>query len=238
MIVLTNFDEIKQDLKDLLLGLSIVLLYFIMSYSVRVPLVILGIDIDAMSNTAKTIYSICYEASILAIIIALIHKELFKNWQDFKKNKQTYFQKYFKYWFLLLGLMMISNFIVMSITQNGIAENEQTIRDMMQTNPIYIYISGVLIAPFLEELVFRFGLRKIFKTDTLFIIISGLVFGALHVVTTDPELIDYLYIIPYAIPGFIFAYIYTRSKNIFTTICMHFFHNGLLVCIQLLTMFF
>ena len=37
--------------------------------------------------------------------------------------------------------------------------------------------------------------------------------------TNDEEnLIDLLFIIPYSIPGFIFAYVYTKSKNIFIPI--------------------
>lgn len=229
-----NFEEMKQDIKNIFLGLAIFLVYYILSNTMIVPLNLIGINVENMSTIAKSIYIIVYQFIILGIIIFLGRKEIKSNFEQFKNEKNTYFKKYFKYWFLLIGLMMLSNYIVMMITQGGIAENEQSIRDMFQISPIYTYIAGVVIAPFLEEFVFRFGIRKIIGNDVIFIIISGLIFGSMHVISSAEVLSDYLYIIPYAIPGFIFAYIYVKSKNIFTSISMHLFHNGLLMSLQFL----
>ena len=77
-----------------------------------------------------------------------------------KKNHQIYFKKYFPYWFLMLGLMMFSNSMILGIMQlfgnsTSLPENEQLIRSTFQTAPFYIYFSSVIIAPIMEELVFR-----------------------------------------------------------------------------------
>ena len=71
-------------------------------------------------------------------------------------------------------------------------------------------------------------------SNKLFILFSGLIFGALHVVINLENLVDLLYIIPYSIPGFIFAYIYTKSKNIMVPISLHFLHNGIMMSLQIL----
>jgi membrane protease YdiL (CAAX protease family) len=48
------------------------------------------------------------------------------------------------------------------------------------------------------------------------------------------HLTDLLFIIPYSIPGFIFAYVYTKSKNICIPISLHFIHNGIMMSLQIL----
>lgn len=234
MINLTNFEQTKKDLINIGLGFGIFLIYYILSNTIAVPLALFGIDASKLPTIIKSIYIIVYQFVILGIIVLLARKELKENLERFKKEKNNYFKEYFKYWFLLLGLMMLSNYIIMMITESGIANNEQSIRDTFQVNPIYTYIAGVVIAPFLEEMVFRFGIRKIVNSNTLFIIISGFIFGAMHVIGNAEVLSDYLYIIPYSIPGFVFAYIYVKTKNIFTSISMHLFHNGLLMSLQFL----
>ena len=51
-------------------------------------------------------------------------------------------------------------------------------------------------------------------------------------------IIKLLYIIPYSIPGLIFAYILTKTDNVLVTAGIHTFHNGILMSIQFLTMIF
>ena len=104
--------------------------------------------------------------------------------------------------------------------------------------PIYTFISAVIIAPFLEELVFRKSFRDMFSNNLLFIILSGLTFGAFHVIGSFETLFDLIYIIPYSIPGFVFAYTLSKSKNIFVPIGLHFLHNGILMALQTFLMLF
>ncbi len=238
MITHTKYEEVKKDTFDFLIGIGVFLFYYFSQYFPDLPLKILGINIMNLSYTFKTIYLIVYELIIL-LIIALIYKDtLIKSFKAFQKNKNKYFKKYFKYWFVIMIGMMISNFIIMCLNGGGIANNEQGIRNIFDKNPLYVYISGVMIAPILEELVFRFNLRKIFKTDTLFIIMSGVIFGCAHVVGQAETIIDYLYIIPYSIPGFVFGYLFVKTNNIFTSMSMHIFHNGILIALQFFTLFF
>lgn len=128
--------------------------------------------------------------------------------------------------------MMASNVLITLVTNSNIAANEEMIRENFQVSPIYVFISAVLIAPFLEELVLRLGFRYMFPSKWLFIILSGFVFGGLHVFTSAQTLVELLYIIPYGIPGLVFAYILDESDNIFVPIGLHFVHNGILMSLQ------
>ena len=168
----------------------------------------------------------------------IYRKEIKKAWLDLKKNHKLYFQKYLKYWFVLLALMMISNFIILMLKPNSIAGNEEAVRQMFNDMPIYTFISAVIFAPFLEELVFRKSFRFMFSDDIVFIILSGLTFGAFHVVGNVETIFDLVYLIPYSIPGFVFAYALTKSKNIFVPIGLHLIHNGVLMALQVFIMLF
>ena len=238
MITHTKYEEFKTDVNDFLLALGIALFYYFSQYYADLPLKLIGIDINTLNYTFKVIYLIIFQVTVLGLIALIYKKELLKQFSEFKEKKHEYFKKYFKFWFLLLGLMMLANFTIMMINEGGIANNEQGIRDLFSQSPLYVYISAVLIAPILEELIFRFSLRKIFKTDTLFIIMSGLIFGCAHVIGQTETLIDYLYIIPYSIPGFVFGYLLVKTNNIFSSMSMHLFHNGILMALQFLTLFF
>jgi len=238
MITHTKYEEFKTDVNDLLLALGVALFYYFSQYYSDLPLKLIGIDINTLNYTFKVIYLIIFQVTVLGLIALIYKKELLKQFNEFKEKKHEYFKKYFKFWFLLLGLMMLANFTIIMINEGGIANNEQGIRDLFSQSPLYVYISAVLIAPILEELIFRLSLRKIFKTDTLFIIMSGLIFGCAHVIGQTETLIDYLYIIPYSIPGFVFGYLLVKTNNIFSSMSMHLFHNGILMALQFFTLFF
>lgn len=234
----------KINWKQVGLGLLAIFVYFFFSYIENVPFILLGIDTNSLPLFAKTIYLLGYQVLLLGIIIFILKDTFLKDIEDIKKNHMAYFKKYFKYWFLMLGIMFFSNSIIlliMKLVQTGtsLPENEELIRSNFQVAPIYMYLASVAIAPLMEELVFRRGIRNIVKNNTLFILISGLLFGSLHVVLggfqTPWEL---LYIIPYSAPGFIFAYILTKTDNILVGAGIHTFHNGLLMSIQFLMLFF
>ena len=96
--------------------------------------------------------------------------------------------------------------------------------------------SVAIYAPFIEEIIFRRSIKDIIKsfgnnkiTKYTYIIISGLIFAAMHVIGTASSTTDYLYIIPYMSLGIVFAYIYDKTDNLFSTIVLHSFHNTMAV---------
>lgn len=220
-------------------GILVILIYFGMALFKYVPFYLLNIDMNYVSPLLTTIYSIAFEILMIALIFLVYRKLIEEKWNDMKKNHQEYFSKYFKYWFLLIGLMMLSNFIILMISKDNVgAENQNQIIEMFGKSPIYTYISAVIFAPIIEELVFRQSIRNFIpKTNILFIIVSGFIFGSMHILGAD-SLVQMLYVIPYSIPGLIFAYILTKTDNIFVPIGLHFFHNGILMALQALIFIF
>lgn len=225
----------NRDLLNAFKGFGVILLYLVASSMPYDILSWIGINYDKLSLVVKSIYLICYEIGLTFIIIYIYRKEFIGDLKNFIKNNVLYFKKYIKYWFIMLILMIISNIIVTRFTTTQIANNQTDIIEMLNFAPIYTFILTVLVAPFLEELVFRLSFRKIFAhTDFLFILFSGLIFGSMHVIGNFKYLTDLLFIIPYSIPGFIFAYCYAKSKNICVPISLHFIHNGIMMCLQII----
>lgn len=227
----------KKNDKKSLIGIGVFLFYFFATQLQALPFWILNINTETLPMFIKVIYMTCFQISLVGIIAYIFRKDLKENIEDLKKNHQNYFKEYLKYWFIALGLMMLSNSIIMILEPGNIANNEEAIREMFNETPIYTFISAVIIAPLLEELVFRKSFRYMFSEDVLFIIMSGLVFGAFHIVGSFETLFDLIYIIPYSIPGWVFAYTLVKSKNIFVPISLHFLHNGILMSLQFLLMF-
>lgn len=224
--------KLKDSSKKCLIGLGVFLLYFLISYFQSIPFLLLNIDLEKVPLAIKTIYMILVELTLIFIISAIYRDYLKNAWNDLKTNHAKYFKEYFKYWLLALVLMMISNGIIAVLLPNASANNEEVINEMFRLIPFYTFVLAVFMAPILEELVFRQSFRYMFKNDLLFIIASGLMFGGFHVFGTFEQITDLLYIIPYSIPGIVFAYVLTKSKNIFVPMGLHFMHNGLLMSLQ------
>lgn len=229
-------DELKRRYKSIGVGLGVIFLYYFLPYLQGIPFSILGLETDTLPVTGKVIYLIAFNSVIAALIMLIYNKKITADFQEMKKNSTKIFNKYLKYWLLGLLIMMTSNLIINLFITNNLPNNEQAIRDMFDISPIYIFFSAVIFAPIVEELVFRYSFKKIFSNKWLFIILSGLIFGGMHVFNDFKTITDIFYIIPYSTPGIIFAYMLYDSDNVLVPISFHFIHNGILISLQILLM--
>lgn len=170
---------------------------------------------------------------IIDLLIVIIFKSEFKNsFIDFKKNYKDYLKLAIKYWLYGLVIMIISNNLIVKLT-NGMATNEEQVRDLIKAMPLYSGVVMCLLGPISEESMFRLNFRKCFNNEYFFAVFSGLIFGLAHVMNYDIS--QYWFIIPYGILGYYFAKAYYETNNIFTSISMHIFHNTLTILILLLS---
>lgn len=227
----------KTYIKNILKGLLGITIYFAVSFFSAAPLYALGIDPNKLPGYIANIYSLFMELIIISCIFLLFQKEIISSFKDIKKNNLKYFKKYLKY-YLLAVIVMISSNALISILGGGISENESSIRSSFQTSPVYIFIASVIFAPILEEFTFRECFRAIFKNDTLFILVSGLVFGSLHLITMPLNELFPIYLISYSSCGFAFAYMLAKTNNIFVSAGFHFMHNGILMSLQTFLLLF
>lgn len=103
------------------------------------------------------------------------------------------------------------------------SENTQFIMEIARAMPIFVIVP-MLLAPILEEIVFRkiiFG--TLYKRMNFFFaaLLSALIFGIIH---GEPE-----HLLIYASIGFVFSFLYVKTKRILTPILVHAGMNSLAV---------
>lgn len=129
--------------------------------------------------------------------------------------------------FMVYFGQIIGVYIEMAFGIEAGSENTADISEMMKAAPLMI-LSVAILGPILEELVFR---RVIFGTLIkkynfwISAIVSGLVFGAIH--------LEFEHLILYTICGLVFAYLYHKTQSIWTSIIAHVLLNTSVTIIQL-----
>ncbi len=212
-------------MKENLKGLMVFVYYYLFSVFNTLPVYLVGIDYGNLGLGIKVTYQII--VNILFIIsLFFIYKDLLISFKDYCKNFKTYFKDYFKYWPMAYGLMIISNIFILLISPGNTANNQEMITDILVQAPFYMIVSAVIFAPIIEEIVFRSSFRKMFTNDVFFIFMSGIIFGSMHVVGSLDSFVDLIFILPYSVPGFVFAYTLVKSKNVFVPMQLHFIHNA------------
>lgn len=220
--------------KGLLIEIGIFILFYFSSYIQLIPILLFNMDIASITGAQNVMLSAFSNIVLLLILLLIFRKDIKKEWKIFKDNFLENIDIGIKYWLIGLGIMMISNIFINVFLQLGQAANEQAVQSMITSLPWLMLINAGFIAPCTEEIVFRKGFKKAFPNKYAFIILSALVFGSLHVITSMTSPIELLYIIPYGALGAAFAYMYQKTNTIFTSISMHMFHNTALILLSIL----
>ncbi len=173
----------------------------------------------------KVLLSIVCNMLYACLLFIIFRKTLIEDFKKFKSNFKSNIKYSFRYWLIGIGIMMISNIIINVIIMNGqIAANEQINRELLLSEPLYVIISSLIFAPFVEELVYRLSLKHIIG-GKYFPIISALLFGFCHILVNVNSITEFIYIIPYGALGYCFALMYKKTDSIWSSIFMHFIHN-------------
>ena len=221
-------------MKGLIIGTIIFFLFYYSAYFQLIPVIIFDLNLEKLTGSQQVMLSAFSNIVLLIILFLIFRKDIIEEWKKFKNNLLENIDIGVKYWLIGLGVMMVSNIIITFALNLGQAANEQAVQQMISYLPWLMLINAGLIAPCTEEIVFRKGFKKAFTNKWLFISLSALVFGALHVVTSMTSPLDLLYIIPYGALGAAFACIYQKTGTIFSSIAMHMFHNTILILLSIL----
>lgn len=120
-----------------------------------------------------------------------------------------------------LGLVLnfIVSFIVESLPAITTSQYDQLTSLVLTDNVFITFLTSAILAPVIEELIFRFGICGIYKDEReKAILVSAFMFGLAHF-----NLIQSTYAF---ILGIVLAYVYTKSQNLLTSTLMHITING------------
>lgn len=223
--------EVKTTIKPIysyLRFILIILIFLLSSVFKLIPVYIFNIDMNNMSYTTSCLLTLFSNSVSALLCILLYYNELKKDFIKLKKMKKddlaNKFDLTFRYWLIGLAIMVVSNFIIGKLGI-GTSSNDTSVQSSLFASPFIAGISVVVLAPFIEEMVFRMGFRKIIKGKWVFILTSGIIFGSLHVVLSLSSWYELLYLIPYCSLGIAFGHIYADTDNFYFSFIIHMLHN-------------
>lgn len=230
---------IKKKLAPIGMFLLLLLGMIIFPY---IPIALFNIPYESYSEWMQILYTFFCDIGFILILFFLFKDKLINDFKLYFKNFRENFEKSFKYYFIGVLIMIVSNLIITLFFKDAIAGNEEAVRDLIGQFPLYMIFSVSIYAPFTEELIFRHGIKNCFNSykqnkfiKYFYAIVSGFIFAFMHIIGQANSFIDYIYIIPYMSLGVSFALLYYDTDNIFLSITMHMFHNTVTIILYFMS---
>ena len=182
--------------------------------------------------------NLLYYAVCFAAVLLIFHAFLWKNRIPFLEQRATLFPTLLRAVLFYYGLTLLVGIVVTTLSPEFQNQNDSTIHGMMEGGAIPIVILSVLLAPVIEETIFRglvfsnllrFGRFPAYGITALF-------FSAIHVVSyvsTMEPLAVCLSILQYLPATLVFCALYERTDTIFAPMMLHAAIN-LINCIVML----
>lgn len=221
----------KDRIKNILKCIGIILLLLLFS---SLFFSFFGININNISDKKYLIYFTISKVLLLGIFIYIYRNKLVNDFKSFFKDFSRNIDTSIKYWLVGLGIMYVSNIIITFVLKKDMAGNEELVRSYISIMPILMIFSTSIYAPICEELTFRGSIREAINNKWIYVIVSGLLFGFLHIADYITNISDLIYLIPYSAVGICFALLYYKTNNIFSSISVHFIHNTISILLVIL----
>lgn len=213
----------KSTRKEIIFGIGVILVYF--------SQYLLGTIIPINTFTEAMIAQVTFNVIILILVILCFKDKLKRDLKLFKENAKAYIQYVLPKIGIMYVIYLFVSIICTLISGQGTSVNQATIETLPKW---YIIPIAIIWAPIVEELIFRGILRRFVKNNFLFIILSAVIFGALHSIGEVTVANMIIMAIPYAVLGGTWAYIYAKTDNLTNNILAHAFQNTLGVLLSLL----
>lgn len=217
----------KERIINIIKLIGVVIMFFYLSTLLVTAIKYLGFtinnykDLVVLSTTAEI---------IMASVIFIVYQKTFtKNISELKGKE--FINKIFKYLVIFI-IVKIGSGIISSVLclllgfELDVSENQKVINSYIEVAPLLMLFTTSITTPIVEEGIFRLGLKKVINNKIAFIVLSGLIFGFLHIFPTDLDLTYALVTsIPYVAIGCTLAYIYVSEGNIYYPMIIHGINN-------------
>ena len=209
---------------------------FFLVYLLVMPLLatrifdLLEVVLDTTIN--DSLRNVLYYYTLFAVTVLLFHSYLAHTSSRFLDNLNRALST------MLLGLLVFYGanellFRVCNVLFDSRTNlNDMTIAAQVASAPRMTALIVVLLAPFVEEVLFRglvFGnLRR--KSAAVGYVVSCLLFALLHVwqfAVVNRDVTYFLLMLQYLVPGLVLAWVYDRTGTLWTSIGLHAAANAL-----------
>lgn len=234
-----TLEELESNIRDWFKKnykfLVVILLYILYQSNFAIGLISsFGINISRIPKIPRIFIFSIIDSMYIIILLLMFKKDIKNGIKDLKKHFINRTILSLNCWVVGCIIMTLSSFLISLILKQNVSTNEALVRQSIKIAPLYMLFTCSIVAPIFEEMVFRKSLQGLIKYKWLFILISGLSFGLLHVLGSYTSWIDFLYVIPYGSMGCAFAYLLTKTNNITLPIIIHMLHNTILVTTQII----
>ncbi len=207
----------------LLKTVSMFLLYFIYTYFA-------GMVMNSMGIKDTTIGMFIADI-IFLIIIVWVYARNIK--EDFKRLKKDYkpgkIIKMVVFWVIIMFVINILMGAITDVIAPNLATDENTtaISNLATISIVYTIFKTMIFTSIAEELLFRESLSEVIDNNTMFVIISALIYTVMNFIFTDTTSGNIIiYMLMYLVPGLVFSYVYTKhDRNILLIMLIKFCYN-------------
>ena len=211
-----------------IIGLYLAFNFLLIVYQVVAALVFGLSQEDEMAQFI--ILNFLADIGVIIAIIAVNRKSIRQGLNEELSDRKAMLHHLFIlfYMFLITALaMFLSSALIYNL--GLVSQNQESLMESQQLNPVLMNIQIVLLAPIIEETIFRgvifTWLYKKMKWGAYFV--SAFIFGFLHIwiqmLTSGPA--AFLVILPYFLLGLGLAITYKRTKLLIYPIIIHVLWN-------------
>ena len=232
----------KDNVKNIFKLIISFVLFFNISLVITYIFKLVGINYSDFNYIDYACLNTFIELIMFVVVLLFYKKYLKKDLVLFKLNKKDYIKKIISYFLIFLivkyGVALFSSLLLVMLGSDLVtSENQESVVTLAKTLPFMMMISTSLLAPFVEEGIFRLGIRKVINNKYLFILVSGLIFGFMHIFPTElPLYVALIESLNYVTMGLLLAYIYNETDNIYVVVIIHALNNLLSMLMILATM--
>ncbi len=165
----------------------ILLIYLILpSISYKLINKITNLSINSSDTYDVVVIELLLDLISFIVFCIIFRKKIFKDYQVSINNIFKLLESILLYYILFsIVNFFVSYLVVFIYNMFGIEyqaiDNQISIEEMFKSAPRLIFIDACVIAPLIEEMVFRVSIRESIKNNGVFISISGLIFGIAHI---------------------------------------------------------
>lgn len=187
---------------------------------------LMGMEISAAME------NIVYYYALFTVTIVIFHKFIGRTSRNFADNLNGACKAILVGLVGLYGLNELVYRLTSLLIDNRTNLNDAAISAQVQDAPRITFVIVVLLAPFVEEVLFRglvFGNLKS-KSRLLAYLVSCVLFALLHVwqfAVVQQDITYFLLMVQYLVPGFVLAWAYEHSGTLWASVGVHAAANAL-----------
>jgi len=212
-------NSIFQRIKENPFVRTIWVIFFYSFLSITIHLINLN-----FTNNEFTPLNYAFTDIVVILFFVKYHRFVLSHFKRLKSDiKENYKSLLYIFCLGTLGTLLLT--YVYTNIFHIYSANELDVEELIKGSALQMIPVSLLLAPISEELTYRAILTDLKKHRFACTIISSILFGLAHVLSANNLFIGLIYLIPYSMIGFTFAFGALKTNNSLVSMLMHIAYN-------------